>query len=202
VGRLTEGMSERSNPWMGPSCCLKPRLRSPNPLVGPGCGGVVEVVGDAETKLGFGGDAEANRCLGEIEGVLASGGCVLKSVLELQASAGHDDARTCDLWPVGCDGALCVGAAGLRSCVEGEDRQQDERDRRRVRPRHAKDDNRGVPGILRRVVVRLRRRFQNLDAGYCSRRLGTASVIRREVVDRIAKSCSSAHIHATRMIRI
>jgi len=107
----------------------------------------VEVVGDAETKLGFGGDAEANRCLGEIEGVLASGGCVLKSVLELQASAGDDDARTCDLWPVGCDGALRVGAAGLRSYVEDEDCQQGERERRMSRPRHAKDDNRGGLGF-------------------------------------------------------
>ena len=125
MGRLTDGMSATLNPpRVGPSCCLKPRLRSANPLVKPGGGVVVdEVVRGGEAKLGFFCDAESDGCFGEIKGALACVAGLLKSVLELQASAGDDDAGTGDLRPIcgnGGGNGLCVGAAWLGLRLESE----------------------------------------------------------------------------------
>jgi hypothetical protein len=65
------------------------------------------------TKLGFPGDSKSHRCLGEIKGLLVSIGGLLKAILKLQASTGHDNTGTCDLRPIRGNRALRVGAARL-----------------------------------------------------------------------------------------
>src|SRR5271170_4746674 len=96
----------------------------------------MEVVRGRKAKLGFGGDSEAHGGLGEVEGPLACVGGLCESVLELQASAGYDGARTGDLRPICGDGALCIRAALLRVRVERECSQRDGKEYGGGRLRH------------------------------------------------------------------
>ena len=91
-----------------------------------GCGVVVEeVVRGSKTKLGLVGDSKSHRCLREIVSVLASVAGFLKSILKLQAAAGDNDTRTCDLRPGGDNRALRIGTATLSLRLESESSRRD-----------------------------------------------------------------------------
>ena len=74
------------------------------------------------------------RSVGPIAGLL-------KSILKLQASAGDDNTRTCDLGPVCGNRALRIGSASLGPRLEREGPRHDGKEQRPSVARHAEDSN-------------------------------------------------------------
>ena len=65
----------------------------------------------------------------------------LKPIFKLQASTGHDDTRTCDLWPIRGNRALGIGAASLSPHLGREGSHYDGKEQRTCELQHAHDNN-------------------------------------------------------------
>jgi hypothetical protein len=103
---------------------------------------IIKVVRDPETKLGFAGDSKSHRCLREIKRLLASIAGVLKTILKLQASTGHDNTRTRDLRPIRGNRALRIGAASLSPHFGCDGSHYDGKEQcSTCGPRHVQDNN-------------------------------------------------------------
>ena len=89
------------------------------------CVVIEKVVWGSKTELGFAGDSKSHGRLGEIKATLDSIAGLLKAILKLQAAAGDDDTRTCDLRPVGDNRALRIGTATLSLRLESESSRRD-----------------------------------------------------------------------------